>query len=118
MRLHRGSSLLTFIFFLFILTITFSMPHYSFRDKRSGISDQRLAELETLINLAKQKNRGRPPIAFGVIDPLKVGKRKRSNDVTEMDDLRELFDDPLKEKEYAENARFWDLMTDLRRYTN
>lgn len=95
------------------------MPHYSFRDKRSGISDQRLAELETLINIAKQKNRVRPPIAFGVVDPMKVGKRKRSNNNNlDLEEYTELFNDPLKEKEYAENLRYWNLITGLRRYSD
>lgn len=44
----------------------------NYRGKRSGISDQRLAELETLLALQKfrdQQMRTRVPVAYGVFDP-------------------------------------------------
>lgn len=40
----------------------------SFRERRSGISDQRLAEIETLLALAKQG--GNRDVAYGIIDPI------------------------------------------------
>ncbi|GIX90136.1 uncharacterized protein CEXT_554931 [Caerostris extrusa] len=49
------------------------------RERRSGISDQRLAELETLLALAKHG--GSKDVAYGVIDPIMLGKRKRSYDM-------------------------------------
>ncbi|XP_064482648.1 uncharacterized protein LOC135395341 [Ornithodoros turicata] len=51
------------------------------RSRRSGISDQRLAELETLAGLKSLRHRLKGitfPVAFGLIDPNKIGKRKRS----------------------------------------
>lgn len=55
-------------------------PHESnLRVKRSGISDQRLAELETLLALKRMrdehlKNR---MVAFGLFDPEQIGRRRR-----------------------------------------
>jgi hypothetical protein len=52
----------------------------SSRSKRSGISDQRLAELETLLALKRlrdQQMRSRGPVAYGAFDPDKIGKRRR-----------------------------------------
>ncbi|KAL0280795.1 UNVERIFIED_CONTAM: hypothetical protein PYX00_001986 [Menopon gallinae] len=50
------------------------------RQKR--ISDQRLAELETLIALSKMKSKMVTiPVGFGRVDPLKIGRRKRSLDL-------------------------------------
>ncbi|GAB6023595.1 hypothetical protein CHUAL_008365 [Chamberlinius hualienensis] len=44
--------------------------------KKSGISDQRLAELETLITLGSMRSRaGGSRVAFGIIDPSRIGKR-------------------------------------------
>ncbi|XP_071525017.1 uncharacterized protein [Panulirus ornatus] len=50
-------------------------PH---RQKR--VSDQRLAELETLLALAKMKNRKYVtlPVGFGLIDVKQIGRRKRA----------------------------------------
>ncbi|XP_023212603.1 uncharacterized protein LOC111615419 [Centruroides sculpturatus] len=47
------------------------------RERRSGISDQRLAELETLLALSKFKS-FHTPVAYGLLDLEKIGKRKRS----------------------------------------
>ncbi|XP_046383832.1 uncharacterized protein LOC124154263 [Ischnura elegans] len=42
------------------------------------VSDQRLAELETLIALSKMKEKMvTVPIGFGVVDPQKLGRRRR-----------------------------------------
>ncbi|KAK2720701.1 uncharacterized protein LOC136036344 [Artemia franciscana] len=47
------------------------------RSKR--VSDQRLAELETLLALAKLRGRYVTlPVGLGMINPAKIGKRKRS----------------------------------------
>ncbi|KAG8222381.1 hypothetical protein J437_LFUL003001 [Ladona fulva] len=48
-------------------------------DRRKRVSDQRLAELETL--LALSKTRGKlvtVPVGFGRIDPQRLGRRKRT----------------------------------------
>ncbi|XP_045584191.2 uncharacterized protein [Procambarus clarkii] len=49
-----------------------------YRQKR--VSDQRLAELETLLALAKMKNRKYVtlPVGFGLIDVKQIGRRKRA----------------------------------------
>ncbi|XP_076314803.1 uncharacterized protein LOC143227195 [Tachypleus tridentatus] len=66
--------------FLVLLCLTAGRPYN--REKRSGVSDQRLAELETLIAMYKHaRNRAKEitsPVAFGVFDPMNLGKRKRS----------------------------------------
>uniref|UniRef100_T1IUA0 Uncharacterized protein n=1 Tax=Strigamia maritima TaxID=126957 RepID=T1IUA0_STRMM len=57
------------------------------REKRSGISDQRLAELETLLALSKMKGKlVTVPVAFGVIDPDKIGKRNHQYEMPALDD--------------------------------
>ncbi|XP_035224238.1 uncharacterized protein LOC118196861 [Stegodyphus dumicola] len=50
-----------------------------FRGRRSGISDQRLAEIETLLAI-ENSQKGNNNVAYGVIDPMALGKRKRSYD--------------------------------------
>ncbi|KAL2716568.1 uncharacterized protein V1478_014244 [Vespula squamosa] len=47
--------------------------------RRKRVSDQRLAELETLLGLSKMKGKIITiPIAFGVVDPAKIGRKRRS----------------------------------------
>lgn len=58
---------------LTVMDLAYARPH---RQKR--VSDQRLAELETLLALAKMRGKlVTVPIGFGKIDPVKIGKRKR-----------------------------------------
>ncbi|CAL1269124.1 unnamed protein product [Larinioides sclopetarius] len=71
------------------LCFLFTLVSCSYRERRSGISDQRVAELETLLALAKQG--GNRDIAFGVIDPLTLGKRKRSYDMDLSNQVEEDF---------------------------
>lgn len=56
------------------------------RQRRSGYSDQRLAELETIFALADMSHRRRistnPQVGFGVVDIHKIGKRKRSSEAS------------------------------------
>ncbi|GAB6023681.1 hypothetical protein CHUAL_008443 [Chamberlinius hualienensis] len=66
------------------------------RSKRSGISDQRVAELETIIALTNMRNRLRnSQVAYGLIDPEKIGKRKRSyvSNTNDDDERRRLLGD-------------------------
>ncbi|XP_031784452.1 uncharacterized protein LOC107981184 [Nasonia vitripennis] len=59
------------------------------RPKR--VSDQRLAELETLIAL--QKMRGKlvtVPIGFGKVDPMKIGRKRRSSTETSWQELNRI----------------------------
>ncbi|KAG7214091.1 hypothetical protein KM043_001450 [Ampulex compressa] len=85
-RATRGRrTLLTSIVLLSVLALvlgprsTFARPSPSLsRQKR--VSDQRLAELETLLALQKLKGRlVTVPIAFGVLNPDKIGRRRRSS---------------------------------------
>lgn len=51
-------------------------PHLLSRQRR--VSDQRLAEIETLLGLLKMKGKlVKVPIAFGLLDPKKIGRRRR-----------------------------------------
>ncbi|KAI1297184.1 hypothetical protein HDE_04779 [Halotydeus destructor] len=53
------------------------------RTKRSGISDQRLAELETLLALKRlrdQQMKSQSPVAYGVFDPDRIGRRRRRSE--------------------------------------
>lgn len=65
-------------------------PH---RQKR--VSDQRLAELETLLALAKMNNRKYVtlPVGFGLIDVKQIGRRKRSPAVDVDQDLLQQVDE-------------------------
>ncbi|GFR07381.1 uncharacterized protein TNCT_564261 [Trichonephila clavata] len=65
-------------------------PREHTEERRSGISDQRLAELETLLALAKHGG-GNKDVAYGVIDPIMLGKRKRSYDMDLSNQVEEDF---------------------------
>ncbi|XP_017886655.1 uncharacterized protein LOC108628933 [Ceratina calcarata] len=57
---------------------TYARPP-SLLSRQRRVSDQRLAEIETLLGL--QNVRGKVvtvPVAFGVLDPDKIGRRRRS----------------------------------------
>ncbi|KAL7287483.1 hypothetical protein TKK_0018583 [Trichogramma kaykai] len=61
------------------------------RPKR--VSDQRLAELETLIALSKMRGKMITiPVGFGKIDPMKIGRKRRSPEQIEVTQLRRVFD--------------------------
>ncbi|XP_047345687.1 uncharacterized protein LOC124947501 [Vespa velutina] len=58
--------------------------------RRKRVSDQRLAELETLLGLSKMKGKIITiPIAFGVVDPAKIGRKRRSPTDDSSNKLRE-----------------------------
>ncbi|XP_042213694.1 uncharacterized protein LOC121860588 [Homarus americanus] len=73
-------------------------PH---RQKR--VSDQRLAELETLLALAKMKNRKYVtlPVGFGLIDVKQIGRRKRAAAVS-LDAPRDMTQQDLDEYDIGE----------------
>ncbi|KAH8025073.1 hypothetical protein HPB51_002969 [Rhipicephalus microplus] len=74
-------TLLVFLFAVVILPAVVNCRSLFHRDRRSGISDQRLAELETLAGLKSLRHRLKGitfPVAYGLVDPNKIGKRKRS----------------------------------------
>ncbi|XP_077517566.1 uncharacterized protein LOC144128214 isoform X1 [Amblyomma americanum] len=80
-----ASSKLTFLVVLCAVVLLPAIVHcrsmFNSRDRRSGISDQRLAELETLAGLKSLRHRLKGitfPVAYGLVDPNKIGKRKRS----------------------------------------
>ncbi|XP_058800911.1 uncharacterized protein LOC131669789 [Phymastichus coffea] len=59
------------------------------RPKR--VSDQRLAELETLVSLAKMKGKLiTVPIGYGHVDPYKLGRRRRSSTESDLSELRRI----------------------------
>ena len=49
------------------------------RSKRSGISDQRLAELEEMlrVEMIRAAMQPQPQVAYGLFDPAKIGRRRR-----------------------------------------
>ncbi|XP_043503138.1 uncharacterized protein LOC122524772 isoform X1 [Polistes fuscatus] len=60
--------------------------------RRKRVSDQRLAELETLHGIST-KLKGKVvviPVAYGVIDPAKVGRKRRSSSDDSFNKLREI----------------------------
>lgn len=86
-------------------------------NRAKRVSDQRLAELETLIALAKMKGKlVTVPVGFGLIDPAKLGRRRRSIDVDDelMEQLArdlglETMDKfPLSEEDYQDDDEYDD----------
>ncbi|KAG8182369.1 hypothetical protein JTE90_010735 [Oedothorax gibbosus] len=76
-------------FSLAAMFVLISLVTCHYRERRSGISDQRLAEIETLLALAKQG--GNRDVAYGIIDPIMLGKRKRNS--ADLDSLNQLEED-------------------------
>ncbi|XP_076753956.1 uncharacterized protein LOC143425213 [Xylocopa sonorina] len=59
--------------------------------RQRRVSDQRLAEIETLLGL--ENVRGKVvtvPVAFGVLDPLKIGRRRRSATSNRLETLQRI----------------------------
>ncbi|XP_063865497.1 uncharacterized protein LOC135103359 [Scylla paramamosain] len=67
---------------LLVVCCALLVPHATARPphRQKRVSDQRLAELETLLALAKMNNRKYVtlPVGFGLIDVKQIGRRKRS----------------------------------------
>ncbi|XP_029056326.1 uncharacterized protein LOC114883081 isoform X1 [Osmia bicornis bicornis] len=60
-------------------TTTHARPPPSLLSRQRRVSDQRLAEIETLIGLENVKGKVvTVPVAFGVVDLNKIGRRRRS----------------------------------------
>ena len=86
--------------------------------RQRRVSDQRLAEIETLMGLENVRGKVvKVPVAFGVLDPDKIGRRRRSatnnrlqalqriirlvaNNPDVLDDEETILSLPLKVKEY------------------
>ncbi|XP_065353878.1 uncharacterized protein LOC135948498 [Cloeon dipterum] len=61
------------------LIVGFATEAQSYPRRMKRVSDQRLAELETLLALSKMRGKlVTVPIGFGRIDPAKIGRRRRS----------------------------------------
>ncbi|XP_076308694.1 uncharacterized protein LOC143224125 [Tachypleus tridentatus] len=76
------TSFLFMVIFMAMFFLAAGKPHL--RKRRSGIADQRLAELETLVNILKLRSRDYglvPPVAFGTFDPARLGKKRKYNKV-------------------------------------
>ncbi|XP_076235274.1 uncharacterized protein LOC143179790 [Calliopsis andreniformis] len=70
--------------------VTYARPS-PFLSRQRRVSDQRLAEIETLLGL--EKVRGKlvtVPVAFGVLDPDKIGRRRRSATNTRLETLQRI----------------------------
>ncbi|XP_022245504.1 uncharacterized protein LOC111086554 [Limulus polyphemus] len=79
------TSTLFMVIFMAMLFLAAGRPYL--RERRSGISDQRLAELETLVNISKLRSSVYglvPAVAFGAFDPARLGKKRRSNKIPKL----------------------------------
>lgn len=86
------------------------------RSRRSGISDQRLAELETLAGLKSLRHRLKGitfPVAYGLVDPNKIGKRKRSFESLEDGQQQQQQQQHQAEYQGSEDGAFEDLLTGM-----
>lgn len=79
------------------------------RNKR--VSDQRLAELETLLALARLKGRlANVQVGYGFIDPNKIGRKRRGVDSQLLlDDYQNLSSDDEVKNEEEQSNESWPL---------
>ncbi|KAF7987833.1 hypothetical protein HCN44_003696 [Aphidius gifuensis] len=85
-----------FIFFTSIILIIALLPRpidARFIDgvlsRHKRVSDQRIAELEALVALAKMRGLlVTVPVGFGRVDPDKIGRRRRSSDDNKLENIR------------------------------
>jgi len=75
MRGGRSTALVAAVACAVLVTVCEPRPQN--RQKRSGIVDQRIAELESMLSRTRGKSM---PVAAGLFDPDRIGKRKRSRD--------------------------------------
>ncbi|XP_033222997.1 uncharacterized protein LOC117176796 [Belonocnema kinseyi] len=74
------------------------------RQKR--VSDQRLAELETLMALSRLKGKlVTVPIGFGRVDPAKIGRKRRSSAGNNIQNLRRFFQNISQDAELIDDER-------------
>ncbi|XP_043475637.1 uncharacterized protein LOC122507140 [Leptopilina heterotoma] len=70
-------------FLLLLLALVPEVAHArpsGFLSRQKRVSDQRLAELETLMALSRLKGKlVTVPVGFGRVDPAKIGRKRRSN---------------------------------------
>ncbi|XP_066593099.1 uncharacterized protein [Prorops nasuta] len=104
-----GVSVLLCLVLAILLPQAYARPsRINSRQKR--LSDQRLAELETLLGLAQLKGMiVTVPVAFGQVDPARVGRRRRrSMDEPEMVKILRLLkinnEDPVNKNFYKQLA--------------
>ncbi|XP_014476054.1 PREDICTED: uncharacterized protein LOC106745203 [Dinoponera quadriceps] len=86
MKLSIGVAILCVLVVALLSGTTYARPASWFLSRQKRLSDQRIAELDTLIALEKLKGYI-VPVGLGKLDPAVIGRRRRS--VPE-DDLRKL----------------------------
>ncbi|KAK0090240.1 hypothetical protein PV326_004177 [Microctonus aethiopoides] len=68
------------IIFALVSDEAHARPTYGIISRQKRVSDQRLAELETLLALSRTHGKlVTVPVAFGRIDPIRIGRRRRSS---------------------------------------
>ncbi|CAK9798230.1 hypothetical protein ANTPLA_LOCUS1482 [Anthophora plagiata] len=83
--------------------------------RQRRVSDQRLAEIETLLGL--QNVRGRVvtvPVAFGMLDPDKIGRRRRSATNNRLETLQRVMKMMVNNPELADEEKILSLPGKLR----
>ncbi|KAK9508194.1 hypothetical protein O3M35_007911 [Rhynocoris fuscipes] len=88
--------------FVFVLLLVSCFVAQGFRFRQKRVSDQRLAELETLVALSHLKGHLKPVrYGYGSVNPLKLGRKRRSTTTSllldklldQIEEKRENFDD-------------------------
>lgn len=97
-----------------LLPITVHCRSVMARSPRSGISDQRLAELETLAGLKSLQSRFRT--GLGIIDPSKLGKRKRSFE--SLEELQRSAEDQRTEEDIFTGLPAGSIVGGMRRFAD
>ncbi|XP_011136318.1 uncharacterized protein LOC105181320 [Harpegnathos saltator] len=86
MKLSIGAAILCVLVIVLLPGATYARPADWLLSRQKRLSDQRLAELETLLALQRLKGIV-VPVGYGKVDPALLGRRRRS--IPE-DDLRKL----------------------------
>ncbi|XP_034946047.1 uncharacterized protein [Chelonus insularis] len=106
MENYKKTYYLTSLLILMILIVTLdsvnARPSSGFLSRRKRVSDQRLAELETLLALAKMRGKlVTVPLGFDRVDPAKIGRRRRSSTEYDLQKLQRFLQAAVRDSEYA-----------------
>ncbi|XP_043280914.1 uncharacterized protein [Venturia canescens] len=90
--------------------------HQETKRRQKRVSDQRVAELETLLALARMRGKlVTVPVGFGRVDPARIGRKRRSSEDSGLEKLQRLLEaverqsESISSEESAEKlAYFWN----------
>ncbi|XP_043280907.1 uncharacterized protein [Venturia canescens] len=105
-----------------IVLVAAVMPHSTHArpsglvSRQKRVSDQRVAELETLLALARMRGKlVTVPVGFGRVDPARIGRKRRSSEDSGLEKLQRLLEaverqsESISSEESAEKlAYFWN----------